>query len=922
MAYERGSEWRRWDLHIHTPETKKNDNYIGNTISEKWDKFYEDVLNYINSSDINKKVAVIGITDYFSIDNYNKILLDGKLKDKFQLILPNIEMRITPVSSESAINIHFICNPKIAPQLHDKLFTQLTYKHTNGIPYHATKEDFIKLGKLQNENISDEQARKIGLEQFVVDFSQLKNILSEDKELRDNTIVVLSNKSTDGASGVGNNNCKNANSDLTTLREDLYCFTDMLFSANPSDIDYFLGNGKFSKKEIIHKYGKLLPCIHGCDAHTNRTIFNPDQDRFCWIKADCTFEGLKQVVFEPEERVKIQPTHPSYKKDYNLIDKIIISNPNFSTEPIYFNENLTCFIGGKSTGKSIIINNMARLIDKDQFDAKCKSLFEIKGMEVYWRDGFISKENGEKRNICFIPQTYLNGLSDKPDEQTEIDKIIENIILQDEDIKEKFRTFNTQLDLAKTELDKEIIDLIKENELKLSNEQLLTENGSVEAITKEINKLQNSRDSIIKSLNINENDVKQYEKLKNNLHCLSKSIMKDKDILIYLNSFHPHYNIPECTSMESNEILQQVKQFFDNENEHLINKWQDFLTNMTEKINANIKKSEQEKNSLLVNLKTLETNIEKTETLKLIAEKIKNEENKKQKSIEIKNSLKIHSERFSNLLDNVIHYIAIFDKIHQEYAAFVNEKTNSIDDSLEFIASAQFKFTKFDEKIKTLFDNRKLKNIYISNDDGIANDIDEASIRKLIEPLFEISSISYLKNGVSIEDALRAILSNWFNIVYTIKLDNDLINAMSPGKKALVLLKLLINLAKSECPILIDQPEDDLDNRSIFDELVNFLKHKKYDRQIIIATHNANIVLGADTEEIIVANQQGNNTPNEYFRFEYRSGSIENNNKIMNNEGQIKEGLLNNKGIQEHICGILEGGKEAFNIRKVKYKLT
>ena len=145
---------------------------------------------------------------------------------------------------------------------------------------------------------------------------------------------------------------------------------------------------------------------------------------------------------------------------------------------------------------------------------------------------------------------------------------------------------------------------------------------------------------------------------------------------------------------------------------------------------------------------------------------------------------------------------------------------------------------------------------------------------------------------------------------------------MSPGKKALVLLKLLINLADSECPILIDQPEDNLDNRSIYYELVDFLRQKKYARQIIIVTHNANIVLGSDAEEIIVANQKGANSPNENYRFEYRSGSIENNTILTNSDGSIKNGILNQKGIQGHICEILEGGKKAFNVRKDKYTLV
>lgn len=78
--FERGSEWRRWDLHIHTPETKKNDNYAGKNINEKWDNFYKTIEDYIrDDSNARNRVAAIGITDYFSIDNYRKVIGDKRL---------------------------------------------------------------------------------------------------------------------------------------------------------------------------------------------------------------------------------------------------------------------------------------------------------------------------------------------------------------------------------------------------------------------------------------------------------------------------------------------------------------------------------------------------------------------------------------------------------------------------------------------------------------------------------------------------------------------------------------------------------------------------------------------------------------------------------------------------------------------------
>lgn len=136
-----------------------------------------------------------------------------------------------------------------------------------------------------------------------------------------------------------------------------------------------------------------------------------------------------------------------------------------------------------------------------------------------------------------------------------------------------------------------------------------------------------------------------------------------------------------------------------------------------------------------------------------------------------------------------------------------------------------------------------------------------------------------------------------------------------------MLLELIVNLENGNCPILIDQPEDDLDNRSIYTDLVKYLKEKKHERQIIVVTHNANVVVGADAEEVIIANQVGKESENYSKRFEYRCGAIENDRPVYEN-GTIRRGILNQKGIQEQICDILEGGKDAFELRRNKYFST
>jgi len=160
-------------------------------------------------------------------------------------------------------------------------------------------------------------------------------------------------------------------------------------------------------------------------------------------------------------------------------------------------------------------------------------------------------------------------------------------------------------------------------------------------------------------------------------------------------------------------------------------------------------------------------------------------------------------------------------------------------------------------------------------------------------------------------------------ILFTAEMEGDKIggfseSTMTPGKRALFALKLIFAESEDTWPLLIDQPEDDLDSRSIYDEVVPFLKEKKRERQIIMVSHNANLVIGSDSEQIIVANRNGNDRKNEDGKqFNYLTGSLE--------HSQAKdddcEDTLKSQGVCEHSCEILDGGKIAFENRKNKYHI-
>lgn len=100
--------------------------------------------------------------------------------------------------------------------------------------------------------------------------------------------------------------------------------------------------------------------------------------------------------------------------------------------------------------------------------------------------------------------------------------------------------------------------------------------------------------------------------------------------------------------------------------------------------------------------------------------------------------------------------------------------------------------------------------------------------------------------------------------------------------------------------------------------MVAYIKKKKKERQIIVVTHNPNIVVGADSELVIVSNQHGVNSPNKSdFKFDYVHGSLE---MTKEKDERVKETLFS-QGIRQHVCEILEGGFEAFKKRELKYDI-
>ena len=351
--------------------------------------------------------------------------------------------------------------------------------------------------------------------------------------------------------------------------------------------------------------------------------------------------------------------------------------------------------------------------------------------------------------------------------------------------------------------------------------------------------------------------------------------------------------------------------------------WKEYKLKIIQKYQTKREKTVTDMRNSEIVVDELKEQVESNEAIAELSKRIQEEEQRLLIFRDYDRKIDEQSEELNEIISDLVQTFKRYDDIQERYAASVNGEGSSLNEGSELTFSVliPFRTEAFCQRIKQLFDNRVLKSKkdIINVEDFNIDQFDETALEKLIKACLN-QTIPFSKSFTP-ESALRSILDNWYNVTYNVKMGDDLIDEMSPGKKALVLLKLLISLAESKSPILIDQPEDDLDNKSISDDLITFIKKKKIERQIIVVTHNANVVVSGDAEQVIVANQQGNTTPNNKFRFEYRTGSIEDDLPVYDDSGTIIHGILNAQGIQQHICDILEGGEKAFAKRKNKYNI-
>jgi energy-coupling factor transporter ATP-binding protein EcfA2 len=685
---------------------------------------------------------------------------------------------------------------------------------------------------------------------------------------------------------------------------------------------------------------------------------------FTWIKAIPTFNGLRQIIFEPSDRVSIQQTEPDYKEPHNIISSIKITDEtgNFGNQEIIFNKNLNTIIGGKSSGKSLLLYFLANNIDPEQMK-RLKEKFDefegylLKGVDFHieWADGIIDTfddvfwdmEDGKTRHkITYIPQLYINHLAEKKGKD-QLNQLIHDILLQNKD----YKYFKDNLDINIRDINNKIESSL-ESLLSLRNDWYETTEERKKYASQDIYEKQiiqlNEQHSQINTISIlSESELKEYTSLIENKNEYEINISKLSNNKNYLSQIRN-----EIVQSAYNLIGDSSKNIVGNLNKHFaklysgetnVNRiveiitegFKNILSNFDNEYSASMKDSE----ISIIKAKLNETkeklkpydyhHAKKTELTDVLTKKEKAKADKNY-SKELDNRIVSYSKDYSSIKSNIAEMLKERTNIYSSLEDYINKTFNDMGFKISLNCNFYYPldlFKIYDSLNKQFTCTSKyLVDFFDTNN----NSLNYKKIPDFFQNLYRIegnliyfsdNSTHQLKTPMALDTIFNYIIQDNFKLNYDVTYKGDNLIKMSPGKKGTVLLILFLELSTSDNPILIDQPEDNLDNQTVYDLLGKMIKEKKKKRQIIIVTHNANLVVNTDAENVIVANQEGqdHSTPigKNRTKFEYINGPIE-----LSFREQSSESILSIMGIKQHICDILEGGDEAFKLREQKYKDT
>jgi exonuclease SbcC len=855
----RGSSWRKWDLHVHTPDSLVN-HYGGG--ADAWDRFLEALAN------LPPEFKVLGINDYIFLDGYKKVVAAkaaGKLPN-IDLLLPVIELRLDKFggsrSGLSKVNYHIIFSNEIAAEtIESQFLSALSSKYVLTPEYDEirtsgkwiavpTRQSLEDLGRFIIESVPSHERDKFNAP-MIEGFNNLCLSLTAIQEIL--TSHYFAGKT---LTAVGKTEWADIkwNDQSIADKKTIINGAQLVFIASETVADWTKAQKSLTDGCVNDR---LVDCS---DAHRFANSTNKDRlaNCFTWIKADPTFEGLRQAVFEYPTRIQISENPPL--EPLLQIKKVTLNFPQ-STQlqrddrsdtfcfrgafEFSFSPYLTCIIGGRGSGKSTLLN-----LIHEKLDPKSTEFFRENSLmpaEVSLEDSVTIEGVSEQKVIEFLQQNEIEQFASDHKRLTSaifarLRKLDAKTILKEREV-----TLSAAVQAVEDQIKRVVSNYDVSVRLTAAEKELATQKGLVESF----------ENTDYKRINEELGDSnRELQSMKTSRTRLEGLVQELRKVLKFHEVVLTPGVTPNYVDQQTLRIIESVQQALDDSLAHY----------------SSTRAGAQE---VLIG-----------STVSRLRSELENFLKQRGLSPENQSDVGRASERIAELDEEIARHRRTTESIRaamdlfvpqrkerELYATAVEELLSPINGELKSLSSEvkpiELKY-KFDMKafrtgiVRYLADGlgqvegRAAREDYI---DGKLKDLDFSALpeREVAVAAIPDDSTVYGKilrdffmEGVNYEllklEAEKSLLDvsklGQIHVLY----DDKPVENSSFGQRCTAVIVVLLLLGNT--PIVIDEPEAHLDSALIAKYLVDLIKSRKNHRQIIFATHNANLVINGDAELI------------------------------------------------------------------------
>ena len=1017
MNSPRGSIWRKWDLHIHTPASFhwNGGKQFRDMNGEEKDLALDEIVRKINQSD----VAAFAVMDYWTFDGYcavrERIERTGQGFNK--TIFPGMELRIdAPV--DYRLNIHVVLSDLLTSQelqdfkgalklgISDRPLSDASLvAFARGLDTDVARHYGFSVEDLQDER----KLLQLGSKTAKITRESLKEAL---KAIPEKTcLVILPYDTSDG---------------LKDLDWAAHPYDDSYFmqsahifeTRDPDNIDLFLHRETERNRHFIGNFittmgGRPKPPVSGSDAHRVSDYGVYPSERITWIKADPTFRGLLQLVNEPRERIFIGAVPPKLalvqQKKTKYVDSVEIKRkPDARISEVWFNNavpfntDLIAIIGNKGKGKSALTDIIGLLANTKQHNEftflSTKNFCQLKENKarnfqarLTWASGVQTTkgldepvDEQQPEMVKYIPQNFLETICTQLGgiEETEFDHELKKVIFShvdyasrlgkaslDELISYKTTEANDQLQILRQEMHKINEGIVAlevksspsyrlgiENLLRVKREELTThESSKPEAVQQPANDPQKQAEISLAAENLADakraleelekqiaSAVGEEAKQAQSMSVADKLLTRIENLERQVQNFSSQsadefraigLSIGDVLSVTiKKEVLVEKKRTFAD----LLKAAQEqqdpakadspaqkktSVKSRIEQLQASLDEPNKLYDAYTTALKTWEKQKEEIqgaeddpETIRYFEAQLRSladvprllstsKVSRMMKATEIHAIIRQLAQTYRELYSPVNQFIETRslarEKFQLNFEVGVVD-TGFVDSFFEFVShGVSGTFCGVEEG------NKKLKEILAGQEFNTEQGV-EAFLREIIDslendkrpgggPTAIDSLMRTRKTTLELYDFVFGL--SFLKPRYALRMGDKELNQLSPGERGTLLLVFYLLVDKDDIPLVIDQPEENLDNQTVYDLLVPCFKEAKQRRQIFIVTHNPNLAVVCDAEQIVWADlDKKNNYVMRYFT------------------GAIESEILNKATVD-----VLEGTMPAFDNRESKY---